>query len=684
MMEDKRMKKIMTIAALAAIILTGCAKESVTVETAPAGTTFTATLSQLTKTSIDPGKVTILWNPGDQICVNGAVSNALTETTSSAVFSFEETLKAPYKAVYPASVYKDASTITLPGEYGTEGLNLALAAYSEKGSNLRFSALTTLLQVSVKIGSAPCTLKEIVLTGLGKEQMSGEFSINYASHTLTGKSAAAAGKQVKILVDKALSADPLVVYIPIPAGEYPSGYQVDFINSEDKIMRQAVSARTLKAGELRVMPELAYAPNYDPAPVTLLGGIPDAAELKAFAEAVNAGASLDRWKNASGEIELLADIDLGGEEWTPIGNGAATSSATAPLAANVVAFTGVFDGKGHVIDNFKVTVPASGTNVSGGLFGVVKGATLKNLTIGDKAVLKTSSNSGFVTLGAVVGFASESTLSNLDSYAKLINDAGKDNVRMVIGGTVGSMFSNTASCTATDLKGHASFDVVNNVNTKNGGTGFIVGGVVGWTEGVDYANAPTLVKGCVNYSSFSVQATRTGGVIGTMNTGSHAEDCVNYGNISCTDVKASNSRAAGIVSAMGTKTTIKGCVNYGDIAFTVAGDDTHGYAAGVVGQTNDANEYFTYIDGCATYGTIQSDRWFNATEKFMGIICASFNAKKVTVKNCILGGKIGPYTTDSTPLVTLDATNFADYYSLTAASRIANVVFENNSFGTKP
>ena len=680
------MKKYMILAALAAAVLAaGCSKEPAPRETAPAGMTFTATMTPLTKASIDRSKVTVMWNPGDQICVNGALSNALTETAATAVFTFEDELSAPYKAIYPASYYKDASTITLPAELSADGLNLALGAFAEKGSNLRFSALTALLQVSVKAGDSPATLKEIILRGGNKEQISGDFGINYGSHALTGKSAAAEDREVKILVGQALSAEPVVVYIPVPAGEYSSGYQVDFIDSDDKIMRQSVSARTLKAGELRVMPELAFAPNYDPTPVTSIGGIPDAAELKAFAAAVNAEESIARWLNDAGEVELLADIDLGGEEWTPIGNGSVTTSATEPLAASAVAFTGVFDGKGHTIDNFKVTVDASGANVAGGLFGVVKGATLKNLTIGDKTVLKTSSTSGFVTLGGVVGFASESTLSNLDSYAKLINDGGKDNVRLVLGGTVGSMFSNTVSCTATDLKGHASFDVVNNVNTKNGSTGFIVGGVVGWTDGVDYANAPTLVKGCVNYSNFSVQATRTAGVIGTLNTGSHAEDCVNYGNISCTDVKASNSRPSGIVSAMGTKTTIKGCVNYGDICFPVTGDTTHGYAAGVVGQTNDGNDYFTVIDGCATYGTIQSDRWFNTTEKFMGIICASFNAKKVTVKNCILGGKIGPYTpTEEDPLITLDATNFQDYYSLTAANRIANVVFENNSFGTRP
>ena len=348
-------------------------------------------------------------------------------------------------------------------------------------------------------------------------------------------------------------------------------------------------------------------------------------------------------------------------------------------------FTGVFDGKGHTVDNFKVTIPASGANVAGGLFGIVSNATVKNLVIGSKAVVKSSSTSGFVTLGGAIGFAGESMLENIDSYALLTNDAVKNGTRLVLGGTVGTLFSSqSVASTATSLKGHASFLVVNGANTNNGASGNSVGGVIGYMDGKSVTDAPAKAVNCINYSSFEVEATRTGGVIGTMNSNSLAEGCVNNGNISCKDVKASNSRAAGIVSAMGNNTGIKGCVNYGDIAFTVAGDDTHGYAAGLVGQTNDANS-FTYIDGCATYGTIQSDRWFNATEKFMGIICASFNAKTVTVKNCILGGKIGPFTpTSEAPLITLDATNFQDYYSLTAANRIANVVFENNSFGTRP
>ena len=410
-------------------------------------------------------------------------------------------------------------------------------------------------------------------------------------------------------------------------------------------------------------------------------GIKTAQDLKDFAAAVNAGGDISKWADAAGAVALLADIDLGGEEWVPIGNGAVTTSH----AITGAAFTGVFDGKNHKVDNFKVTVPATDGGSVAGLFGVISKATVKNLVIGDKAELKTSSTA-FVTMGGAVAFASESTLENIDSYAKLVCDGGKDNIRLVMGGALGTLYSSAeAATTAKDIKGHASFDVVNNVNTKNGATGFIVGGVIGYTDGKNIDVAPTRIEKAVNYSDLSVQATRTAGVIGTMNSFTLAEGCVNNGNITCTDVKATNSRVAGIVSAMGNSTALKNCINYGDVVFAVSGDNTHGYVGGVVGQVNDANS-FTYFDGCATYGAVQSDRWFAAgDDKYMGIICGNFNSKTILVKNCILGGKIGPFTpTDTDPVVTLTADNFAQYYSLTVASRIAKVTFEGNTFGTRP
>ena len=670
------MKKYMFLAAIAATVLAaGCAKEPFAEEavSGESTTTITASLEPLTKASLDRSKVKVTWNAGDAINVNGSVSNALAEATATALFTFENPVTAPYKAVYPASIYKDDATVTLPGEVSVDGLNLALAGYASRGNNISFSAITAILQVSLT-GEATTTLKEIVLKGLAGEQMSGDFAIDHKKKTLTGSSSADADKEVKVTVGKALSAEPLVVYLPIPAANYASGYQVEFIDSNDDVMRMRVSARNVSAGELREMPELAFAPNQgEEIPI---GGIPDAAELKAFAAAVNAGDPLTRWLNDAGEVELQADIDLGGEEWIPIGNAAVTSAHA--ITGN--AFTGVFNGGNHTVDNFKVTVPATGGGSVAGLFGAVSNATIKDLNIGDKAVLKTSSTA-FVTMGGVVGFASGSTLENLDSHARLVNDGGSDNVRLVIGGTIGTMFSTeTNACVATGIKGHASFDVVNTVNTKNGATGFIVGGVIGFTDGAGEGQL-TQITGCTNYSSFTAQATRTAGVISTMNRYSKAEGCVNYGNISCTDTKASNSRVAGIVSAMGTGVILlKDCINYGDVVFAVSGDSTHGYAGGVIGQNNADTE----IDGCASYGSVLSDRWF-ATEKYMGIISGNFNTKKVTVKNCILGGKIGPYTpTTEDPVVELNATNFEQYYSLIAEARLVNVTYENNTFGGAP
>lgn len=59
-------------------------------------------------------------------------------------------------------------------------------------------------------------------------------------------------------------------------------------------------------------------------------------ELKAFRDEVNAG---NTFKGET--IELANDIDLGGEEWTPIG----TQSHQ---------FQGIFNGNGHTISNLKI------------------------------------------------------------------------------------------------------------------------------------------------------------------------------------------------------------------------------------------------------------------------------------------------------------------------------------------
>ena len=74
---------------------------------------------------------------------------------------------------------------------------------------------------------------------------------------------------------------------------------------------------------------------------------------------------------ASKHYRLEANLDMYRNEWTPIGTGN-------------TAFSGHFDGNGHVIRNlsFSKLTSDEGYHVAG-LFGVVKNATIQNLTITD-------------------------------------------------------------------------------------------------------------------------------------------------------------------------------------------------------------------------------------------------------------------------------------------------------------
>ena len=104
-------------------------------------------------------------------------------------------------------------------------------------------------------------------------------------------------------------------------------------------------------------------------------------EFIAFRNAVN-----NSTINAT-SIKLMADIDLSGEDWTPIG-----------LYEHP--FDGIFDGGGHIIKNLNVNHPS--TNYQG-LFGYATNATIYNMHLLNPKVV------GQDYVGSVVGFAYNSS-----------------------------------------------------------------------------------------------------------------------------------------------------------------------------------------------------------------------------------------------------------------------------------
>ena len=398
----------------------------------------------------------------------------------------------------------------------------------------------------------------------------------------------------------------------------------------------------------------------------------NAAELLQFASDVNAQNGTELMK-----AYLMDDIDFAtvrASGWTPIGN----ATYTTANAITGPTFKGIFDGQGHIIRNFNVAVPADAPEGSAwGLFGVLENAEVKNVNFASSCSFS-SEAVAMSALGAVAGYVYASTVSNCSSAAVFSFTGGSENLRTSIGGVVGAMCCTDAEDAIVEgCSFSGSMTSTNTSNTKNGGTGISIGGIAGFSDALGTpSSGMCLIRDCVNNGTLDVQATRTAGIIATMNKFSKAENCTNNGPVTCSDTKALNSRVAGIVSGMGTATHIASCVNNADITFSVTDDKTHGYAAGIVGQTNADG---TTIDRCENYGTIRSDM-YKADLVYMGIIVGNFNTKKVTVSNCKLGGAIGPYSGD--PLA-LTEDNCLDNLTL-ATSKAANATLADNVFAGGP
>ncbi|MBO4428729.1 MAG: hypothetical protein J5832_02130, partial [Clostridia bacterium] len=175
-----------------------------------------------------------------------------------------------------------------------------------------------------------------------------------------------------------------------------------------------------------------------------------AAQLAEFRDIVN-GTHMTAEKNAAACAVLTADVDLGGEEWTPIG----TDS-----------YTGTFDGQGRSIKGLYV----SNQYMYFGLFGCVgEGGTVKNLTVGGTINTQDASTSSEdVKAGGVVGFLSKGTVENCRSTVTVT--VVSDPAYILAGGVVGHTTKGTiTNCCATGA-----------VSASGGGDANIAGGVVGY------------------------------------------------------------------------------------------------------------------------------------------------------------------------------------------------------------
>ena len=346
------------------------------------------------------------------------------------------------------------------------------------------------------------------------------------------------------------------------------------------------------------------------------------------------------------------DIDLGGKVIPSIGglNGASKEFVNLHAKGKYSVFGGTYDGQGYSISNGYVinqdpnlgNVTQSGVSCyyyGTGLFGVISGATIKNVTLKNFDIY-TSSSLEISDAGLLVGMAVapistasdkrmvnyisncyadsdcnmiaryETAPSNLDSYAR----------HHIWGGLVGAAYRTSIS----DCQNDADISANNNM--------YAVGGIVGQMAAGEVVN-------CVNNGDITVSGGNKdvswkaqrgfGGIVGNIpyNSDDVAKiavsitNCANFGNIT-NDKAAQKTYAAGGILGTTRKTygelNITGCYNLGIIdTHSVSDEYSEGAIIGGIQFYSNNIESYPFNVSIDNVYSVEIDG-LNASENFGG------------------------------------------------------------------
>ncbi len=601
------------MAALA--LVAGCAKEVQDIDVInEAKTVLTVGLSDSRTHMGDREGTTrhIYWSNGDQIAVNGTASEELAdlpEGTTSTTFTFDGVLSTPYNVLYPASIYEDATHVTLPAVQTyksggfAEGMN-PMAGYSADGSNISLGHLCAVLKISIKRAATDADEDNIIAVrfkGRNNEQVSGDFTIDYETPALAAATGSGADLEVRVVKNQATSTTTAIdYYLVVPARSYSNGFDVIVQDVNGHIMTKSKTSfkdpnNELKAGHLYNMPEFEFLPTG-----TELGvGISSAQDLIDFATAYNN-------KEYGDDLVATVTADITFDETTSAAFNATGGIGTPYGGDNY--FNGVFNGNSHTISGLKATVPL----FAGMDKGLVKDLTLDNscsfaFTHTDEAEAMFASIVGYhkgvldnvkvaadieleevsgitkmTTVGGLTGRTTVGKLQNSCEYSGLISTpAGFTTTgKLIIGGLVGR-FSNSGSITGSYFKGAIS-NSAHVSSTDKANPFLIIGGVVGHMDGgstVSSSNATadhapvesahaSLSAVIVNKTTVAYHSA-VGGIVGEVINGT-VSNCTNAATIGNSifrggDASGRYIKSGGIVGTNRADGVITGCTNNGSI-----------------------------------------------------------------------------------------------------------------------
>ena len=265
--------------------------------------------------------------------------------------------------------------------------------------------------------------------------------------------------------------------------------------------------------------------------------------------------------------QLANDIDLGGKVWEPIGGNTTKNP-----------FTGVLDGCGYTISNFKLEDPAEGTNLTLAFIASFNDGEIRDLILSD--VTMTLTHGTTQTNGILVGYVGgNAMITGCAVVNSTITASGfKVPNYFRVAGIAGALNADTAVVENCKNEADITVDIIDQdiYNDKM----FAIGGVVGSLTGT--------VSNCINTGDISINRTvtkgymyrHTGGIVGIAGPWGKTrvvEKCINYGNVTMTQEggEAPDLSAGGIIGANYINAvkpvTLSGNFNFGEISNKVKG-----------------------------------------------------------------------------------------------------------------
>lgn len=227
----------------------------------------------------ESGRRPLYWSNGDCIAINGIASDPLAdigEEARAATFAFSEEPSYPYNMLYPASIYTDATSVTLPlkREIKPEVFDVPMAALVEEGGEIAMHHICAVIKLPLvrsteTVYSDKYPVRYIKFEGNAKEQVSGLFEIDYATRTLTSlidppqDGYYHESRWSRTYINHTLTDETTTVYLVVPAIEYAAGFTITIYNTEGHGMDcKKSSAVTLSPGEMYTLPQVAYHPTF--------------------------------------------------------------------------------------------------------------------------------------------------------------------------------------------------------------------------------------------------------------------------------------------------------------------------------------------------------------------------------------------------------------------------------------